>query len=197
MEQLRSEQLSVAAEGEDALRAAAQQLQRLQAEVTSLGASLQGLQEQADGGSPGRAPRAWEGERWWERAASRISSMDERQTALDGRLKALRLEMRELLAQEAEQRMEALQRSERARRSPVAAAEADSGLLLLERQQLAQRSSPPWAPPSRSSGSGWLQRQSCHHKTGMRQWLGGTCLYSALARWTSAWQHWMSRLRGR
>jgi len=114
---LRSERLSAAAEASDEQRASQQRLERAQREIASLSAAVQSLRgvdrlppfgEGDVGGSGASSSGAG-----WELAAQRVSSLTERQGLLGERVKALRLELREHVAQEAEQRVEGFQRLER------------------------------------------------------------------------------------
>mmetsp|Transcript_31474 Transcript_31474/g.90229 ORF Transcript_31474/g.90229 Transcript_31474/m.90229 type:complete len:619 (-) Transcript_31474:60-1916(-) len=137
VEQLRGEGQVAAAEGHDALRGEKQRLERMQAEMVWMGAALQGVREQlgmaCDSASPSSDCNA---DPWWDLAAKRINSMDERQSVLDDRLKALRVEFREIVAQEAEQRVDGLQRLERAQRTLSSAEGTKAAAPWLERLQL-------------------------------------------------------------
>lgn len=119
IEQLHREKLTAAAEIDDALHKEKQRSDRMNAEITSLGASLEGLKECLRRVLQGQTATLTEcdGHQWFKQVAQKISLMDERQGVLDSRLRALRAECRELIAQESEQRVQGFQRLEREQRA--------------------------------------------------------------------------------
>lgn len=119
-ERLRSEQVASFAEAHDEQRPMLLRLEKSQAEIAALSAAIQPLiyggvkcspyfGTEGDLGGSSSSQR----ENHWGLGAQRLSFLAERQNTLDERVKALRMELRELVAQEAEQRLEGLQRVER------------------------------------------------------------------------------------